>query len=100
MKKPKYRTVDAIIARTVASETGENLTDAGTISALWAIAMIDYRGPVGDYAWHKMRELDAEPSVWVGAIAFLTGFCSGAQDAFPITDDKLETLIPEDLRLK
>jgi hypothetical protein len=47
------------------------------IERLWAVAMLNYRQPLGDKAWDLMRKLtDADITE---AIAFLTGFSVGSQ---------------------
>lgn len=45
------------------------------ITKLWALAMLDYRGPAGDFAWQQMREIAGDAQV--SAISFLTGFSTG-----------------------
>lgn len=44
------------------------------ITRLWAVAMLNYRQPLGNKAWDAMRRLtDADTT---SAISFLTGFAS------------------------
>lgn len=52
------------------------LSGEAKISRLFAIAMIDYRGPVGDAAWEALRSLDLPAREWVSSLAFLTGAAS------------------------
>jgi hypothetical protein len=56
------------------------------IERLWAIAMLNYRQPLGDKAWDLMRELT--DSDVTQAIAYLTGFAQGSQ----LQKEKLEEL--------
>lgn len=59
---------------------------------LWAIAMIDYRGPAGDRAWDAMRKVGGVGQT--SAIAFLTGWAA-AGGAEARKDDRLLELVPE-----
>lgn len=45
------------------------------IERLWAVAMLNYRQPLGDKAWGLMRNLTDSDTTQ--AIAFLTGFATG-----------------------
>ena len=79
MKKPTRKMVDLA-------------AEQGSITALWALAMLDYRGKVGDYAWDRMREMNHQPSTWVQAIAFLTGYAASGAGMKP---DRLWDLVPK-----
>lgn len=72
MKKPTKRLVEKI---------AKDENRHGRVTQLFAIAMLDYRGPVGDHAWHKMRSIAGHEAV--NTIAFLTGLMLGAVAKVP-----------------
>lgn len=74
-----------LITETCAS----GLPISGKVVRLWAIAMLDYRGPAGDLAWQKINDLVGIEAAQ--SIAFLTGFNAGAVP----TESQLRSLVPQ-----
>jgi hypothetical protein len=68
------------------------ITGSQKLVRLFAVAMIDYRGPVGDLAWEKIREVTGED--YASALAFISGFVMGATKEMP-NAERWRELVPE-----
>ena len=68
------------------------ISQSTKIIQLWAVAMVNYRQPLGDKAWAAMKNLTN--SDVTNAISYLTGFCLGASPTK--LDERIKELLPED----
>ena len=73
--------VDKIIKNKIDPET--------KLIRLWAITQLNYRTPLGEKAWTKMRGLTNPAATTV--ISFITGFCMNGTP----TEKSLKKLVPE-----
>lgn len=73
---------------TIRADTG--LNHGAIIVRCWALAMIDYRGPVGEQAWGLMAERVSRSAV--DGIAFITGLAAASNAG---STERYVELIPE-----
>jgi len=68
--------------------SASNLDKSAKIVKLWLVVMLNYRQPLSDAAWDAMRELtDADT---VDALAFISGYATGAGLSIAVKDGSLE----------